>query len=66
MPMVMLDAQAHLPHLLPGATMLGQHPVPRLDTGCPGIVERVIGHMCALQCIVNDLVDLADTHQIEL
>jgi hypothetical protein len=30
------------------------------------IVERVIGHRCALQCIVTDLVQLADTRHIEL
>jgi hypothetical protein len=32
----------------------------------PDIVERVIGHRCALQSIVTDLVQPADTRHIEL
>jgi hypothetical protein len=32
----------------------------------PAIVERVIGHRCALQYIVTDLVQPADTRHIEL
>ncbi|KAJ1255816.1 hypothetical protein BS78_K154400 [Paspalum vaginatum] len=32
----------------------------------PEIVERVIGYRCALQCIVTDLVQSADTRHIKL